>query len=221
MKNYLQPLIKAFESNGNPERAAGAAKYLKNQFDFLGLSATDRRRLMKDFFREHGYPRPAELREFSLCLWNLPEREYQHVVVDTLRKMAEKLRREDIQWIETLIREKSWWDTVDGLAAWIVGAYFKMYPQQIPPVTQRWIESGNMWLQRTCLLFQLNYRETTDTALLTVFIEKLAGHKDFFIRKAIGWILRQYSKTDKEWVRGFMDSHELSGLSVREGSKYL
>ncbi len=83
------------------------------------------------------------------------------------------------------------------------------------------MKSGNMWLQRSALLFQLKYKQDTDTVLLANYIEQLSSHKDFFIRKAIGWVLREYSKTNKEWVREFLNHHTLSGLSVREASKYL
>ena len=221
MKTYLSPLIKSLEATRNPEAAAGARAYMKNQFEFLGTGTQKRRDLMKEFFSEYGYPEPSELKEFSLYLWELPEREYQHLALDTLRKMARKLRKEDILWIEKLIIRKSWWDTVDGLSSWIVGEYFKEFPQQIKPVTEKWMDSDNMWLQRVCLLFQLHYKESTDTKLLAHYITRLSKHPDFFIRKAIGWILRQYSKTDPEWVRDYIDKHELSGLSVREGSKYI
>jgi 3-methyladenine DNA glycosylase AlkD len=98
----------------------------------------------------------------------------------------------------------------------------RKYPDQIKPVTTRWMDSGNIWLQRSCLLFQLSYKKDTDLALLFGFIEKLAGHKSFWIRKAIGWVLREYSKTDPQTVRHFIDAHPgLSGLSKREALKVI
>ncbi|MBN1952771.1 MAG: DNA alkylation repair protein [Bacteroidales bacterium] len=221
MKTYLAPLVREYESHSAPQTAIWAKKYLKDQFEMLGVGTTARRQLMKAFFCEYGYPPPGQWKDFCIYLWQLPEREYQYTVLDALRKHTKKLNKEDILWIEELIVSKSWWDTVDGLAAWIVGDYFRKFPEQIIPVTGRWMDSGNLWLQRTCLLYQLTYKEDLDTALLSRFIEKLADHKDFFIRKAIGWILRQYSKTNPRWVGDFLASHELSGLSRREGSKYI
>ena len=117
MERYIAPLKKQFKSVADPERAERDRKYLRNQFEFYGLSARELRESTKNFFFTYGYPPFNRLSEFSLYLWNLPEREYQHVVVDLLHKFAKKLREADIIWIERLIIEKSWWDTVDGLAA--------------------------------------------------------------------------------------------------------
>lgn len=221
MEKYLLPLVESFRAAENPERAYWSKRYLKDQFEFIGLDAKQLRMLLREFFTEFGYPEIQYMESFCRYLWELPEREYQAAGVEVLRKMAKKLEKEDIKWIEKLITTKSWWDTVDGLAVWVVGNYFRKYPDQIIPVTSRWMDTGNMWLQRVCLIFQLQYKEKTDTILLARYIERLASHKDFFIRKAIGWALRQYSKTDPDWVRAFIDSHPLSGLSVREGRKYL
>jgi len=124
-------------------------------------------------------------------------------------------------WLEQLIVQKSWWDTVDGLASWIIGTYFQLYPQTVVGVTEKWMNSGNMWLQRTSLIFQLKYKKNTDTQLLSNYILRLADRKEFFIRKAIGWVLREYSKTNKQWVKNFIQTNKLSALSYREASKYV
>jgi 3-methyladenine DNA glycosylase AlkD len=221
MEKYLAPLVIRFESAGNIQRAEGAKKYMKDHFDFLGIDAATRRQIQSEYLRTNGYPSPDQFGEFALYLWSMPFREYQHATLDILHKQEKKLRKEDITWIEGLITEKSWWDTVDCLASWICGTYFKKFPEQIKPVTGKWIDSGNIWLQRTCLLFQLKYKLDVDTQLLADYIRKLSGHKEFFIRKAIGWILREYSKINPAWVRSFVDESPLSGLSYREATKYI
>jgi 3-methyladenine DNA glycosylase AlkD len=221
IETYLAPLITKYDASRNAIRAKDMKRYMKNQFEFLGLDATTRRKILFEFIKEFGYPPIEKLEDFSLYLWQLPEREFQHSAIEIQQKMAKKLRKEDIFWIEKLIVTKSWWDTVDGLSAWICGAFFKLYPDQIKPVTGRWMESGNIWLQRASLLFQLKYKMTTDTTLLADYIQKLADHKEFFIRKAIGWILREYSKNNPDWVSAFVKRQALSGLSYREASKYI
>lgn len=221
MESYIKNLAKELRALKDPVRAEFAKKYMRNQFEFIGPDTKTMRLCIDNYVKKNGYPEIEKLGDFSLRLWEFPERDFQQTAIHIIRKLAKKLRKEDIEWIEQLIVKKSWWDTVDGLAGWICGTYFTLYPGQVKPVTEKWIKSGNMWLQRSALLFQLKYKANTDTQLLAGYIERLADHKDFFIRKAIGWILREYSKTNKEWVREFINNHMLSGLSVREASKYL
>ena len=122
---------------------------------------------------------------------------------------------------EELITTKSWWDTVDGLAANQVGEHFQRYPELRGKCTKRWMASGNIWLQRTCLIFQLRYKKQTDFELMKSFIIPLAGSKEFFIRKAIGWALRQYSKFEPARVIDFVESQPMSHLSKKEALKLI
>jgi 3-methyladenine DNA glycosylase AlkD len=132
-----------------------------------------------------------------------------------------KPEKDIIELLEFTIVNKSWWDTVDGIAGWLVGPLFKKYPELIGPKTTQWMNSGNIWLQRTCLLYQLNYKKSTDTEILFRFIEELSGETSFWIRKAIGWILREYSKTNPDTVLKFVNSHQLSALSRKEALKVI
>ena len=204
-----------------PERAIWAKKYLKDQFEMLGVDAPTRKQIFRSFLSDRGLPVIEQLEEVSWYLWQQEEREFQYIALEIIVKLSKKLREQDIDWIEKLIVTKSWWDTVDGIAAWICGKYFQLYPAQIIPVTRQWMDSNNIWLQRSALLFQLQYKQTTNTTLLSLYILELSEHKEFFIRKAIGWILREYSKTNKEFVREFVKSYPLSSLSQREATKYL
>jgi 3-methyladenine DNA glycosylase AlkD len=218
---YLQPLIESFRSSENEKKARQMHAYMKNLFPFLGLDAKTRTTLQNHFFKEYGYPEQQKLYEVIFELWDLPEREFQSCAINILQKFQNKLEKTDIKQIEQLILKKSWWDTVDGLAVWICGAYFKQYPKQIIEYTGRWVKSDNFWLQRTALLFQLKYKQDTNKELLAGYILELKEGKEFFVRKAIGWALREYSKTNPNWVRTFLQQHTLSPLSYREAKKYV
>jgi 3-methyladenine DNA glycosylase AlkD len=141
--------------------------------------------------------------------------------MDLLDKYKKQLEVDDIVWIEKLIVTKSWWDTVDILATHLAGEYFKKHKNKIDLITNQWNNSDNIWLQRSSLLFQLKYKQNTNVFLLENYILNLKESKEFFIRKSIGWILREYSKTNPAWVIQFLQKNELSNLSVREASKYL
>jgi 3-methyladenine DNA glycosylase AlkD len=220
-ENYFAPLFEKMRNASNAEKAVGAKKYMKNQFEFLGIDSKKRKEIKSSFLKQHGTPDLPLLKDVILELWNRPEREYQYIAIEILQKLTNKLQEEDIEWIEQLITIKSWWDTVDGLSSWICDSYFQLYPDKIKPVSENWILSGNIWLQRSALLFQLKYKGKTDSVLLAKYIGQLTGSREFFINKAIGWMLREYSKSNKEWVKGFVSSHSLAPLSYREATKYL
>lgn len=139
-----------------------------------------------------------------------------YTAVDLLRKYAKKLGPKDLPLVEELITTKSWWDTVDMLAVHVAGAVLRAHPKEIPKWNKRWITSDNMWLNRTAILFQLAWKEETNKDLLFANIERHAAHKDFFIRKAIGWALRGLAETAPDAVKAFVRSHKLSPLSERE-----
>jgi 3-methyladenine DNA glycosylase AlkD len=120
-----------------------------------------------------------------------------------------------------MVAHKSWWDTVDFIAPKLVGEYFKIYPEQRNTYVEKWIASDNIWLQRTSILFQLKYKEEFDTEFLTYVINSLLGSKEFFINKAIGWILRQYSKVNPNWVIEFTNNTQLDKLSYKEATRLI
>jgi 3-methyladenine DNA glycosylase AlkD len=218
---YLEPLINSFRSAKNPAKSVQMQNYMRGIFPFLGLDKKSRDILEKEFFKNAGYPQRKDLFNVVFELWDLPEREFQMCAISLLRKFQNSLKKNDISSIEKLIVTKSWWDSVDGLSGWICGTYFNLYPEKTHEITLKWVESGNFWLQRSALLFQLKYKKDTDTELLKKYISRLAGEKEFFIRKAIGWILREYSKTNPDWVKFFISTIQLSPLSLREAKKYI
>ena len=196
-------------------------KYMKDQFDYYGIPTPLRKEITRDFLKEYGLPGMEILEDVCNSSWLEEMRECQYTVLFLLIRMKNKLKPEHLPLMEHMITHKSWWDTVDGLAAWLVGAIMKNHPSAIKPKTSEWMASGNIWLQRTCLLFQMGYKKDTDTGLLYGFIEQLADHETFWIRKAIGWALREYSKTDPETVLDFVNSHQLAPLSKREALKVI
>ena len=221
MHNFISPLVSLFNENTNPVNAEPMAKYMKNLFPYLGIKTPKRKELLRSHIIENGLPETSELKQITLDLWELPEREYQYAAISLLRKFTKKWDEDFIDLFEQLIITKSWWDSVDGLASWMVGIHFIRFPHLRERYINRWMKSGNMWLQRTCLLFQLSYKDKTDEMLMEKLIMQLIGSKEFFINKAIGWILREYSKTDAEAVINFVENNELSNLSKREAYKWL
>ncbi len=220
---YLQPLEKAFKQNADPVNALQMKKYMKDHFDFFGIKSPLRKELSKQHFKAHGGFLPTgETALFAIkWCWQQPQREYQYVAMELLQKTAKKDPAEIIDLYVFMITHKSWWDTVDFIASNLVGTYLKRFPEQTESLTSQWMKSENMWLQRTCLLFQLKYKSETNTELLHQFISQLSTSNEFFIRKAIGWILREYSKTDAEFVIDYVEKYPLSGLSQREALKWL
>lgn len=210
-----------FEEHADASNAAAMTAYMRGQYAYYGIKKPLRSKLEKPFLQSVKQADKSAPLEVILKLWSLPQREYQMTAVELIRKYEKYAPASYIDLYEGLITDKSWWDTVDMLASNAVGAHFLRYPEQIAPYTEKWMASGNMWLQRTALLFQLKYKEKTDFDLLSSFIQRLAYSEEFFIRKAIGWALRQHSRVDAEAVRGILAKEKLAPLSVREASKYL
>jgi 3-methyladenine DNA glycosylase AlkD len=216
----LDRLVATYGSARDPAAAAPMRAYMRDQFPFLGIPTTRRRPLSREVLE--GLPRPGEddLRAVALACWELPEREFQYFACDWLRRHAAVCSPEFLDTARTLITTKSWWDTVDALAARVVGPIVARHPATVPTM-DAWLADENMWLARTAILHQLGYAERTDADRLFRYCLARAGHGDFFIRKAIGWALRQYAKTDPAAVRSFVAAHagQLSPLSKREALK--
>ena len=220
MHAYVRSLKSLFEANANPIDAAPMKKYMRDQFEYLGLKTPIRAALQKEFIKEHGLPPIKELDAISRDLWNLPQREFQYTATSLIDKMEKQLEADFIVTVEYLITHKSWWDTVDLLAGHTVGAMFKRFPKVKAKYLKKWRKSDDFWLRRTTLLFQLGYKKETDFDLLCELIHENLGSNEFFINKAIGWSLRQYAWTDPTTVKKFVKAtKELHPLSRREALK--
>jgi len=221
MHPYLKLLEQRFLRAANPGDAVAMQRYMKDIAPFFGIKSVERRALQKAHFAEQGKATLAQLPAIVRSAFAQPQREWHYTAVDLLVMHAKKLGPEHLPLLEELITTKSWWDTVDALATNVVGVVLRRYPKEIPYWNERWVRSEDMWLVRTSILFQLKWKNDSDQALLFGNIERHAGHSDFFIRKAIGWALRQYGRTDPEAVRGFVTTRKLSPLSVREALRKL
>jgi 3-methyladenine DNA glycosylase AlkD len=221
MHPYLQPLQPMLMQAASPADAEFMKKYMLNQFEYFGIRAPKQKEIRRVFFKTYGLPEPGALPKMVKELWHQPQREYQYFAIDLSEKLLKNTDEGIIDLIEFMVVNKPWWDTVDWLASHHAGIYFISYPHLIRDTTTTWMKSGNMWLQRTCLLFQLKYKKNTDEELLFEYILQLKESKEFFIRKAIGWALREYSKTAPQNVIRFIENTELSGLSRREGLKWI
>lgn len=221
MTDYIQNLRNVLEQHSDETTADWSFNYMKNQFVFLGIKAPLRNTLFKQFMLENTPPQYDDLVDMVWELWLEPEREFQYFAIEILVKYKKSWSEDIIELFEKLIVTKSWWDSVDYISSALVSVYLKRFPHQIVPVTERWMNSENMWLQRVCLIFQLSYRKETDTELMFAYMHRLTYSKEFFIQKAIGWALRQYARTDAEAVKDFVENTKLAPLSKREALKHI
>ena len=199
----LSKLISDLEKNRNELLAVSMERYMQDKFRFLGVRGATRTEIYKKY-----------------C-WNKEEREFQYVVVYYLKAMQKFLKRDDISRLKYLIVTKSWWDTVDLLAK-VVGSLvirIEGYDQ----IMLEWSKDSNIWLRRVAILHQLSFKEKVDEKVLYEILKNNLGDNEFFINKAIGWALRDYSKSNPEWVTKFIEKNRenMANLSLREASKDL
>ena len=218
----LARLSAAFESSRDDERARSMSAYMRDRFPFVGIPTPARVAIQREAVA--GLPAPGErdLVAFALACWKRAEREYQYAACGYLRKHVGRCSAGFVDTAERLITTKSWWDTVDELAQSVVGPLVAAHPE-LRATTDRWIDADDFWLARTAILHQNHSKGRTDPDVLFGYCLRRAADPEFFIRKAIGWALREYSKTDAEAVVRFVREHhdELSGLSRTEALKWL
>ena len=216
-RNLLIITKDKFMLNADSSQAFGMSKYMKFKFVYYGIKKPLRAKLQKEILAELGKPDFETIKSFALLAWEEPEREMQYFAMDLLNAGKKNIQKNDLGFIKFLIEKKSWWDTVDSLAAHLAGTYFKLYPnfQEL----NNWIVSENFWFRRSAIIHQLTYKKETNEQMLFEFCILLRKEKEFFIRKAIGWALRQYAYTSPENVINFVKDTDLSALSKREALK--
>ncbi len=221
MNDLSNTIISEFKRASNGVLAPQMAAYMKNNFDFFGVKSPLRNNIQKPFMIKKYLIHKLEMINEVKILWNEPQRELQYFAQEYVYKYINTIDESDIYFYEWLIINKSWWDTVDFIAPKLVGNYFMKYPQNKELKINKWINSNNIWLQRSAILFQLKYKSDTDTEFLASIINSLNGSNEFFINKAIGWVLREYGKTNPHWVENFCSKTELSKLSQREALRII
>jgi 3-methyladenine DNA glycosylase AlkD len=216
IRDALAPLADA-------QRAAAMQAYMRGQFEFLGVATPQRRSVTMPLLRlQCG---ADELVELARTLWVLPQREYQYVAIDMLARNWKALAMRHVDDLLALTQQGSWWDSVDGLAG-IVGDLTRT-AREGDRGAQRAMDAAlrhpDMWVRRVAMLHQLGWRTETDASRLFSYAIELAAEPDFFIRKAIGWALRDYARHDPQAVRSFLQDarNRLSALSMREAAKHL
>ncbi|MGB0524097.1 MAG: DNA alkylation repair protein [Flammeovirgaceae bacterium] len=221
MHAYFQPLQAAFSEHANPAFALQMKQYMKNHFEFWGIKQAPRRTLFKAFLQEHGLPAWEMLTELIQELYVQPEREYHYCAIELMIKFKKKWTADELELIEWMLVNRSWWDSVDYISADVVGPFFQRFPTLMHNTCQAWVKSDNLWLRRTAIIFQRKYKSKTDQELLFQTIEACAHEKEFFIVKGIGWALREHAKRFPEQVLEFVHAVPLQPLSKREALKHL
>ncbi|WP_191859896.1 DNA alkylation repair protein [Hanstruepera ponticola] len=220
--DFITELKHTFQSQANHDYAAQMSAYMLNKFPFYGIKAPLRRSLSKPIIEKHKLEIRDTVRTLAFDLYDIPQREMHMVAIELFEKQLRKsYKKEDIILIEKLITTNSWWDSVDFIAKQILGKYLLLYKEEMPTVISKFSNSKNLWLQRSSIIFQLGYKEKTDEALL---FKQCLIHKEsdeFFIKKAIGWALREYGKVNPTAVLDFVNSNTLKPLSKREAIRRL
>lgn len=224
----VEEVRRALAAGADPERAVQQQRYMKSAMPYLGLPMSDVRRTSAAVFREYPLADADAWRASIRRLWHeATHREHRYAAISLLRygqyrAWAHEPSPEQIGLLRELIVDGAWWDFVDELASHAVGGLLAAHPDEVTPIMRDWSREPDLWLRRTSILCQLGRKAETDTGLLEYAIAGSVTDPDFFARKAIGWALREYSKTDADWVRAYVSAHpDLSGLSQREALKWL
>ena len=222
MKKLIIELVRLFEAKRNPEIAQAQEAYMRNQFAYFGIKSPDQKILIATALTMHPLSTEQEVIDVVTQLWNAKERELHYAAFRIAIKYKKLLTPLFIPVAQQILLTHSWWDTVDAISSNLVGNLVSRYPT-LTTVMDQWIRHENLWLRRSALLHQLMYKDKTDEKRLFSHCKQLMHEKDFFIRKAVGWALRQYSKTHPTAVKSFIEENRsfLSPLSIKEGSKYL
>ncbi len=218
---YIIQIKKEFAAGADAAKAAGAKAYLLHQFEFYGLQTPERRSICKAFYKANPVNNHTELTKIIKESFSEPQRELHYFAIELLAFHHKLWTNKTITLIEWMLTHKSWWDSVDSINSNVIGKYFIQFPELLENTTNKWNQSSNIWLQRMSILFQLPYKEKTNTALLEKYIVNRMDTNEFFVNKAIGWALRAYAYTHKKWVIRFVKDHpQLSNLSKREALKH-
>ena len=204
----------------NEEQARQMSKYMLNKFEYIGIKTPERRKIFKNFFKEYKNEEKIDWEFVNKC-WENKYREFQYVAADYLKNTKDKLTIDDIPKFKRLILKKSWWDTIDNLDMTIGALALK--DSNVNKILLEWSLDENIWLRRIAIDHQFLRKEKTNTELLEKILKNNLGKAEFFINKAIGWALRDYSKTNPEWVKNFIEENKenMAKLSIKEASKYL
>eukprot|EP00012_Vannella_robusta_P012138 CAMPEP_0206194202 /NCGR_PEP_ID=MMETSP0166-20121206/7048_1 /ASSEMBLY_ACC=CAM_ASM_000260 /TAXON_ID=95228 /ORGANISM="Vannella robusta, Strain DIVA3 518/3/11/1/6" /LENGTH=207 /DNA_ID=CAMNT_0053611113 /DNA_START=889 /DNA_END=1509 /DNA_ORIENTATION=+ len=205
--SLINALHKAFQAGGKPARAAGQKKYLRNQFECFGLTSPERRALQKVAVQQHPISDYQSLVDTVHELWKKEERDFHYAGMELWGTYEKLWTTDTLQEFRRCITTHSWWDTVDHLASNCVGKLIQKHPE-LQKEMNEWIQDDHLWIRRTAIIHQLKYKANTNEEMLFRFCKSTMEEEDFFIRKAIGWALREYSKTSNKPVKEFIESNK-------------
>ena len=218
--SFINDLEKIFQESSNSENTVAMENYMKNHFSFYGIKTEKRRRLFKEVWKENQIEISENVRRIAKELYSKKQREFHYCGIEILMKeLKKKYQKEDISFIEFLIVTNSWWDSVDVISKYILGEYLMQFPEETEKVIEKFSNSENMWLNRSTILFQLGYKQKTNLDLLFALCQRHSNSDEFFIRKSIGWALREYAKTNPSAVIRFVETNNLKPLSKKEALK--
>lgn len=218
-------LVARFRAAANPARAKSQQAYMKTTMAFWGLSNAEGRKLCREVFKLHPVTTREDWLTVAQHLWRkVDHREEWFAAIDWtgLRAAREWQQPDVLPLYEEMITSSSWWDTVDLLAAHRVGPLLKNHPAKLKPILLRWAQDEHLWKRRTAILSQLTFKQDTDLELLFATMRPSLERKEFWLRKAIGWALRQQAEFHEAQVLAFVKEHQdvLSGLTKREALKH-
>lgn len=218
---FISDLVKVFSENANEANRIGMEAYMKHKFAFFGIKSVQRKQLLKEVVNRNKTELSENPRKIIKELYKLPQREIHYCAMEIMAKfLKSKYILEDIRLIKKLILTHSHWDTVDFISKHILGVFLLQLPEQEEEVIIGFSNSTNMWLNRSAILYQLGYKDKTNSTILFRECKKHSKSKEFFIQKAIGWALREYAKTNPDDVKEFVNSNKLAPLSMREALKH-
>lgn len=209
-----------FETHQDEDNAMKMAKYMRNQFIFYGLPTPKRRQLYRDFLKNEKKKKVIDWDFLDIC-YEDEHREFQYFVIDYLSAMQMCLSYDDVEHIKKYIKMKQWWDTIDAFD--MVIGQIGLKDIRIEQLMMEWSVDNDFWLRRIAIDHQLHRKEKTNTELLEKIIVNNFGNDEFFINKAIGWSLREYSKCNPKWVTAFINKYrsQMHPLSIKEASRHI
>ena len=209
--------------HADPNKALPMQQYMKTTMPFYGVHTPARRRIVKQAIKQFPIPTQRDCQSCIRQLWSLPHREEKYIAIDFAELHPRYITSGSLSLYKSMIRTGAWWDFVDPIAIALVGHVLMCERDKTRQTLENWIEDRSLWVRRGALLAHIRHKSHTDWEQLSRHCLTRGGEKDFFIRKAIGWALREYSYTAPERVSGFLRTNRdrLSRLSYREGAKAL
>ena len=213
----------ALAAVADPSKAPDMQAYMKTDMLFYGVQKPARTKILRDLVHRFPPPDRAGYEALVMALWQLPHREEKYLALGVARHFHEYVVAEELPLYKGLIVEGAWWDFVDEVATHLICDLVVGHPKAVWPTVDTWIDDDEMWLRWSAIFCQVGAKEDTDAVRLFRFCEARAFEMEFFIRKAIGWALRQHATVDPDAVARFVIEHrdQLSGLSYREAAKHI